>query len=177
MEFKKRNVLIFVISGKAGTGKDAVANLLKDHYKNSIILSYAFYLKHYAKKILGWDGNPHTKPREFLQNLGCELIKENISDSMLVDRMIEDILVYSYFYDVIIIDDARFPNEIDTIRNKFDNVYVIHMKGNKNILTDKQRKHISETSLDSYNNYDFEIENDYNMEDLTKTLEGIVNSI
>ena len=177
MEFKKRDILIFVISGKAGTGKDEVANILLNHYENSLIISYAFYLKNYAMNILGWDGNSSTKPRDFLQAIGCELIKNNIDDKMLVRRVIEDIKVYSYFYDVIIIDDARFPSEIDDIKKNFKNVYSIHMKGDKKILTDKQSHHISETSLDHYYNYDFEIENDYNKNDLTKIVNQIMESI
>ncbi len=177
MEFKKRDIKIFIISGKAGTGKDEVAKLLKKHYDSSVIISYASYLKIYAMNILGWDGNPSTKPRDFLQNLGCELIKNNIDDKMLIRRVIEDIKVYSYFYDVIIIDDARFPSEIDDIKANFKNVYSIHMNGNKDILTDKQKKHISEVSLDHYYNYDYEIENDYNIDDLTNIVNKIVGNI
>lgn len=177
MEFKKRDILIFVISGKAGTGKDEVAKLLNKHYENSIIISYASYLKIYAKNILGWDGNPKTKPRDFLQAIGCELIKETIDKDMLIRRVIEDIKVYSYFYDVIIIDDARFPDEIDNIKSNFKNVYSIHMKGDAHVLTEKQSKHISEVSLDHYYNYDYEIENDYNIDDLKDIVDRIVKNI
>ena len=52
----------------------------------------------YIKDYFGWDGSEETKPRELLQNLGVELIKTHIDDSMLVRRMVEDIKVYSYFF-------------------------------------------------------------------------------
>ena len=172
MEFNKKNVKIFILSGKARSGKDTIANKMIDYLstKNlkSIKIAYASYLKMYAKNILNWDGNEDNKPREFLQQLGVELIKNNIDSKMLINRIIEDIKVYSYFYDVIIISDARFKEEIEDIKSNFSNVTVIHVLGDNNDLTEQQKNHSTETSLDDYNNFDYEIKN---TEDINKIVE------
>lgn len=161
MEFKKRDIKIIILSGKARSGKDTIANkmidILNNYNKKSIKLAYASYLKMYAKNILNWDGNEEDKPREFLQQLGVELIKNNINPKMLINRIIEDIEVYSYFYDVIIISDARFKEEIEDIKIRY-NTKVIHILGDNNDLTEEQKNHSTEVSLDDYNNYDFEID-------------------
>lgn len=176
MEFKKRNIKIYVISGKAGTGKNVVASMIKDILKDKkvINLAYASYLKMYAKNIIDWDGNEDNKPRDFLQQLGVELIKNQIDDKLLINRIVEDIKVYSYFYDVVTISDARFIDEIETIRNNFDDVKVIHVIGKTNNLTEEEKHHSTEVSLDNYNKYDYEIINDYNLDDLYKKVESMV---
>ncbi len=173
MKFNKKDIKIYIICGKAGVGKSSLANYLASKLHNSITLAYASYLKDYAKNILLWDGNEEEKPREFLQQLGVELIKNQIDDKFLIRRMIEDIKVYSYFFENIIISDARFKNEIEDIVNNFDNVKIIHVTGESNNLTEEQKKHATETSLDDYHNYDYEIENDYS-EDFYKKVDGIL---
>ena len=163
MKFINRNPIIYVLSGKAGSGKSFVATRMKNFLSSRglkcIDIAYASYLKNYIKNITGWDGNEDTKPREFLQQLGVELIKNRINSTMLIDRVVDDILVYSYFFDVIIISDARFVEEIETIRNKFSNVVVIKVIGSPNNLSDSERAHVTETALDNYNNYNFVINN------------------
>ena len=141
MEFINREPIIYVVSGKARSGKNSVCEIIKNHYNDLkvINLAYADTLKDYAMKITSWDGSEETKPRELLQNLGVELIKTHIDDSMLVRRMVEDIKVYSYFYDVITISDARFPNEIDIIKDNFSNVISIRvLRDEKNDLTENR---------------------------------------
>jgi len=180
MKFKSKNPKIYILSGKAGNGKNKVASYIGSIFENdtkrTINLSYASYLKEYAKNILGWDGNEETKPREFLQQIGVELIKNTIDSRMLVKRIVEDIKVYSYFYDVITISDARFPEEIEAIRENFSNVIVIHIHGleDKNNLTDLEKKHATEISLDNYNDYDYDIDNSGTLEELKNRVEDII---
>lgn len=180
MKFKSKNSKIYILSGKAGNGKNKVASYIGSIYENenkrAINLSYASYLKEYAKNILGWDGNEETKPREFLQQIGVELIKNTIDSRMLIKRIVEDIKVYSYFYDVITISDARFPEEIETIRENFTNVIVIHIHGleDKNNLTNLEKKHATEISLDNYSDYDYEIDNSGTLEDLKTKVQDII---
>ena len=175
MEFIKKNIKIYILSGKAHSGKDTVANIIKKNLDKKVItLTYASYLKMYAKEVLGWDGNEETKPRDFLQQIGVELIKTHIDDKMLIKRIIEDIKVYSYFYDVIIIGDARFVDEIEEIKNNFDDVTVIHISGRANNLTDEQKKHATETALDEYHNFDYEIDNTISLDELNKKVNEIL---
>lgn len=162
MEFKNKNPKIIVVSGRAGSGKDTACNMIKKYYKDLkvINLSYASYLKQYAMNITSWDGCEETKPRDLLQQLGVELIKNNIDEEMLVKRIVEDIKVYSYFFDIITISDARFPNEIDSIKENFQNVTSIRInKNEESKLTKEQQMHKTETAMDEYSNYDYIINN------------------
>lgn len=97
---------------------------------------------------------------------------------MLVNRLIEDAKeVYSYFYDVITISDARFPEEIETIKKLFDKVTVIHIHGleGNNKLTIDEENHATEVSLDEYTDYDYEIDNSGTLDKLKENVESIIN--
>lgn len=181
MELVNKKPLIIVLSGKSGSGKSKVAEIFNMIYKEknikSISIAYAYYLKEYAKNIIGWDLNEQNKPRTFLQELGVDLIKNKIDDNMLINRIIEDVKVYSYFYDSIIISDARFKNEIDDIKNTFSRVISIHITGGNNRLSEKEKNHITETSLDDYNNYDYVINNNGNIEELYDKISIIVEAL
>ena len=177
MEFINKKPKIIIISGKASSGKSLVGNIIKKNINNTVLLAYADYLKMYAKNIAGWDGSEDTKPRELLQQLGVELIKTKIDDNMLIKRIIEDIKVYSYFYDYIVITDARFPNEIESIKNEFDNVISIRVNRNIYSLEKKYQNHSTETGMNEYNNYDYIINNNDDIKALElKVMEVVKNA-
>ena len=52
---------IFIIGGKARQGKDTVCGMIRKYYSEnnikSINLQFSSYIKEYAKKISGWDGD------------------------------------------------------------------------------------------------------------------------
>lgn len=166
MEFNNKKPKIYLLSGKARSGKNEVSNIIKKYYKDKkcISLSYSYYLKDYVKRISGWDGSEENKPRDLLQQVGIELIKNKIDSNLLVRRLIEDIKVFSYFYDVIIISDARLIDEVEKVKEEFSNVTTIRIKRNiDNNLTLEQKEHLTETALDNYNKFDYIIDNnDYN---------------
>lgn len=178
MNFKKRNPKIYVLSGKAKSGKDYVASMIEEFYENQkcIRISYAYYLKDYLKRMNLWDGKEETKPRELLQQLGIELIKNQISDTLLIDRVKQDIEVFSYFYDVILITDARRKEEIEMPKQSFSNVTTIRMERTnyEDGLTEKERKHYTETALDDYHRYDYVISNNGDENELRKQCERIL---
>lgn len=163
MEFAKKEVKIFLLSGKARSGKETVSSMIKDYYssKKVISISFAGYLKEYAKNISGWDGSEETKPRELLQQLGIELIKEKIDNKLFIRRVLEDIEVYSYFFDVIIITDARLVDEVESVKNKYKDAVTIRIVRDnyESNLTSNQKKHITETGLDGYDNFDYIVSN------------------
>ena len=82
MEFKNRNPLIYVIAGLARNGKDTIASDILNYYSKlgikGINLQFSSYIKEYAKNISSWDGSDENKPRELLQQLGTELIRNKI---------------------------------------------------------------------------------------------------
>jgi len=163
MEFNKKNTKVYILSGKAKSGKNVVSEIITNYYKDKkcISISYSYYLKDYIKRITNWNGEEETKPRDLLQQIGIELIKNKINDKLFINRLIEDIEVFSYFYDIIIVTDARLIEEIEIPKQKLKNVITIRINRDNidNNLTDNQKNHITETALDNYNNYDYIIDN------------------
>lgn len=176
---ENKNPKIIILSGKARAGKDTTMIFLNEIYNNIIQLQYGSYIKEYAKKISNWDGSEETKPRELLQQLGTNIIRENIDNKFFVKKMIDDIKVYSYFFDTIVISDARFKIEIDDIKNTFNNVIAVRIERPNfdNGLTLEQKKHPSEIDLDDYNKFDYKLINDGTLEDLKKKVEKLVEVI
>ncbi len=176
-------MMIYVISGKARHGKDTVAIDIKEIYEKKglkvINLAYGSYIKEYAKKISNWDGNEETKPRELLQELGTDIIRKQIDHDFFVRRLCEDILVYSYYFDIITISDARFPNELEWPKKKFDNVISIKVIRDNydSVLSEKEQKHLTEVALDEYNSYDYVIHNDGTLDDLKDKVNEVVRKV
>lgn len=83
--------LIFVLSGKAKSGKNLIADKIENYYKNKrcIQISYAFYLKNYVKNIYDWNGSEEDKPRELLQKIGIDLIKNKIDSNLLLEECVK----------------------------------------------------------------------------------------
>ncbi len=170
MIFKvKTKTLIFCIGGKAGSGKSLFGNylrkeLLKRNYK-VVVSPYTKYLKQYIREITGKTVNNKNKPRALLQQLSSKVIKDKLGyKNFFIDRQIEDVSIYKYFFDVIIIPDVRFPDEIDALKKRFENVISIGIKRNNynNGLTAEEKKDITETSLDNYNGFDYILNNQGN---------------
>lgn len=183
MEFKERQPKIFVVSGKANSGKDTTCEFINNYIKlkelKSVNLQFSSYIKMYAKVISGWDGSEDTKPRTLLQQLGTDIIRNKIDNEFFIKRIIGDIKVYSYYFDVITISDARLPEEIDMIYENFDNVIRVRVErpNFENNLNDTERKHRTETALDNYSNYDYTIINDKTIEDLNEKIKKLVDEV
>ena len=110
------------------------------------LLAYASYIKMYAKEITDWDGKDETKPRSLLQELVTEIIRNRIDKLFFVNRIIEGIKVYSYFFDVIVITDARVEEEIVNLKKSFNSVISINVERPRyiNELNENEQKHLTE---------------------------------
>ncbi|MGN1268062.1 MAG: hypothetical protein ACI4U0_00945 [Candidatus Aphodocola sp.] len=180
MEFIKKEPIIILIAGCARSGKSTLAKYLEIQYQNQnkkvVISPYTKYLKKYIEEITGEKINEEKKPRDLLQQISSKLIKGILhKKDFFINRQIEDIEIYSYFMDVVIIPDVRFPEEIEEVKAKFSNVVsigVIRMNYVSD-LTEEQKKDITEISLDRYHDYDFEIENKDGLDLQKKALEII----
>ena len=167
MEIINKKPTIYLLSGKARNGKDTIAGFLKKFYEadgKKVIYSRAGkYIRYYAIEMTGWDGSEETKPRDLLQELGTEVIRNKLNKKeMFIQRQLDDIEVYSYFYDAIIVPDIRLPREIDSVKEKFDNVVTIEVNriNFDSSLTGNQKKHITETAMDNYKDFDYIVTND-----------------
>lgn len=163
---EKRLEKIYILSGKAKSGKDTVADIIEKFYKDKkvIKLSYAYYLKDYLKRMNMYD--EENKPRSLMQDFGQNLLRK-INPNFLIDRLLEDIEVFSYFYDIIIVTDARMKDEITLPKKKYNNIKTIRVIRNDydNGLTKEEKENITETDLDDFLDFDYILYNDDNLEE------------
>ena len=179
MNIEYRNPKIYVVGGKAKHGKDTFSAFLKEVYENHnkkvIVTQLSKYIKYYAREMTGWDLSEETKPREFLQQLGTTVIRQKLKkDDLFINRMIDDIEIFSYFYYAIIISDVRLKKEIIDLKKAYPNIISIHIDRPNfdNGLTEEQKKHPTEIDLDDYNEFDIEVVNT-TLDDLKETAEKI----
>ena len=178
----ENNIKLFLISGRAGNGKGLVSDIIKEHLEkngNKVCkIQVMRTLKGYLKDYFGWDGKEETKPRKELQQIGTEIIRNKMNKEYFhIDRLIEDILVLSNFFDVFIVDDIRLPIEIETLKNKFPNSVSINVtrEGYISPLKPSEQVHITELALNDYKNFDYEIVNS-SIEKLNSDIINIIDS-
>ena len=183
MELTEKTPIIILIAGKARSGKSTVCwyfkEVFEDNDKKVIVSPYTKYLKKYISDITGMEVTEDNKPRDLLQRLSSDLIKERLGyHDFFIRRQIEDLSIYSYFADVILIPDVRFPNEIESIKKAFSNVISIGVIRSDFIsdLTKKQQEDITETALDNYSDYDYVISNGMKV-DLKSEVNKIIDKI
>ena len=166
---------LFLVAGKARSGKTLMANLLKKRLeekgKKVVITEYSKYVKLFAKEMLGWDGITEPKPRKFLQDMGS-FVRKYYNDIYFINRMKEDLEIYKRFVDVVIISDVRMPKEISELDSyKPITIKVINNSINYD-LTEEEARHETEHALDNYDNFKYILE-----DKSEKELENIVNEI
>ena len=155
---------VFLISGKAGVGKNEVAKLIKEYYNekemSTVITSFSKYLKMYAREMTDWDGKEETKPRHFLQTLGSVIREDMKWPYFFIDRMFKDLEIYDRYFDNVVISDVRLIEEIRMFKLEVENCISIHVIGNQSDkLTIEERNHITEVELNNYKGFDYVIEN------------------
>ena len=122
---EKRVKRIFILGGKARQGKDTICEYIKDYYKDlkCLYLPNNYYMRDYAKRISGWDGEDATKPRELINELAD--LGRSKNETFYLNRTLEDIEIFSYYFDIIIISDARYYYEMTIPKKRFASVYTI----------------------------------------------------
>ncbi len=163
---------IFVIGGKAKCGKNTFGEYLKEQLKDygykPCVMHITEPLYEYAKNYFQYDPQKDEKPREFLQQMGTEIIKEKMGKKdFLLNRLYEDIEILSNFFDTFIITDARLIEEFESIEKKYADVVSIKLtrKNYDDQLTTEERQHVTENQLDEFKNFDYIVEN-RNLKDL-----------
>ena len=116
MNIENKKPKIYLICGRARHGKDTIAGFLKKFYEEDgkkVIYSRAGkYIKFYAMEMTDWDGSEESKPRKLLQELGTDVIRNKLNKAeMFIERQLDDIEIYSYFYDAIIVPDIRLQRD------------------------------------------------------------------
>ena len=173
---------IFIIGGKASSGKTTFGEYLREELKDysykPCVMHITEPLYGYARNYFDWNSRYQDKPREFLQKVGYDIIKEKMGKkTFLLDRLFEDIEILSNFFDTFIITDARLQEEFDTIKEKYEDVVAIKLERSnfEPELSEEEKNHITEKDLDNYTDFDYIIENS-NLKDLKRVALEIVRN-
>lgn len=165
------------LSGKIGSGKSTLAGLLKEMLPNAERAAFADAVKHEASVIYGFDlelafsesgkvrqfllsdagqvlmGRKAATIREVLQYHGTQL--RRAQDPHYWTKQLRWELAeaaHAGDIDVVIVDDVRFPDEADLIRN-FPGGELYRLQPYPGWSPGPFAGHISETALDDYNRF------------------------
>ena len=148
-----KDLKIYAISGKAQHGKDTFAELLYQELTGKgykvLVTHYGDLVKYICKTIFQWDGQKDEYGRHLLQYVGTDIVRSENPDYW-VNFVADIIKFFGDNWDYVLIPDTRFPNEIDVLKENFNNVKHIRVArpNFESTLTDEQKKHPSETALD-----------------------------
>lgn len=179
---------IIMISGKSGSGKDTLANIMRDqlesHGLKTITLHYADLVKYYLKQYYNWNEEKDEAGRAMLQTLGTDKVRAHYPDywASAIGQFLASIPTD---FDCAFIPDARFPNEIEVVQKYNPQALTIRIERYINdepyinpLFTKKQLNHPSETSLDNYGYFDYIVENKTEgLENLTESAKLILSDI
>ncbi len=157
---------LYVIGGKAKCGKNTFGEYLREQLKDygykPCVMHITEPLYEYARNYFEYDPIKDEKPREFLQQMGTEIIKEKMGKKdFLLNRLYEDIEILSNFFDTFIITDARLIHEFESLKKKYPEVVTIKLEryDYDDLLTETEANHITEKEIDMYNNFDYTVKN------------------
>jgi len=179
---KGNNMAIISISGKIGSGKDTIADIIMQYtpYHRWQVKKFAGKLKDIAEILTGvpkinfedqefkqQDMGPEwgMTYRDLLQKLGTEAMRSGLHKNVWVNALFAD-----YQFNIEedeqvpywIITDSRFPNELAAVKEHNGiAIKVIRDSGNTIGTT-----HTSETALDDYTKWDYVINNNGTLEEL-----------
>jgi len=175
-----------LVSGKSGSGKDVFANFLKEELvkegKTALITHYADPVKYFATQYFEWNGKKDEAGRELLQSLGTDIVRATLPNywAGVITGFLDAMEPYNIF-DVAIVADTRFENEIEIPYESLEDVTTVRIErtnadGSKWVnptLTEKQRNHESETSLDNYV-FDYVVHNDGGLDLLKESARALL---
>lgn len=173
---------IITISGKAGAGKDTAGLMLADELTNEYDLNvltthYADLVKYVCKAFFNWNGQKDEKGRTLLQYVGTDVVRKADSDYW-VNFIIGILKMFPNSWDVVIIPDLRFPNELSRLREEYPGD-VTHIRTNSKTysaaLTPAQMEHASERAMDNFKP-DLAFDNNGTPNDLRRQLDAWVKS-
>ncbi len=173
---------LYIIGGRAKNGKNTLANFLKEELKKKgykpCIMHITEPLYAYARNYFEYNERSGEKPREFLQKMGIEVIREQLGKkTFLLDRLKEDIEILVNFFDTFIIADARLLDEFEYLTKEYGDVTTIKVERERfdDGLSAEEKKHITETEVDKYKSYNYIIKNT-GIEDLKESAKEIISA-
>ena len=170
---------IILISAKARHGKDQFAEFFTEYtegYHKSLTIGYGDAVKNVCESYFGCTKEKNDENRSSWQHVGTDVARANYED-VWVDITIALIKGIGHLYDYILIKDVRFENEISKWKEEgYETTTIrIHRTNFDNGLSDEQKNHPSETSLDNYP-FDYVLLNDGTLNDYKEMVCKFINS-
>ncbi len=169
---------IILIAGKALSGKDTVANILKDKLRAKgeiLICHYADLVKYICSQFFDWDGKKDKEGRTLLQYVGTDVVRTKEPDFWF-NFIINVLEFFPEHWDYVIIPDCRFYNEMQWDRKIWDVIKVkVERLNFQSPLTKEQQEHPSETGLDLYADFDYIISAESGIYNLEKEVDIFFN--
>jgi hypothetical protein len=182
---RTRKTVVILISGKAGSGKTTIANILRKKLTEITPISvyhgsFAYPIKKLCEVYIDWDGEKDERGRKLLQNIGRD--GREYDQDIWVKKMMQnaDQKAGLLPFDFILVDDWRFPNELAYLqKDKLLDVVSVRVYGRQSEMSKNLALDVSENSLPEAGNglYDIEINNDGAVEDLEITLDLLLAKI
>lgn len=191
------NNIILLISGKQGVGKSTLSQNLFNRFtahRTFWVYAMKFADPLYAMYEQIWrvlEEYGETKPVKIdgtlLQLLGTEWGRKTVRESLWCDLLKNRVLgIMEKFEDthhrLFIIDDARFPNEIDAFKEDVKvKILRVRLEAGEHVRRERAEKwrnnvsHPSEIALDNYNKWDLVIYTDKH--NASETLELVEKQI
>lgn len=167
--------LRIAFSYKARSGKDTCAEYAVSKHGGQIV-KFADHLYDLMYKIQDHCGFKREKDSILLQWIGSDYGRakdENVWVKQTVKK-IDKILTEDPFANIFI-TDARFPNEVESLKKLGFIVCKVNRSIDNRGDIGRDPNHSSEISLDSYNEWDFIIENNGTLEELYAKVDNIIN--
>lgn len=178
---------VILISGKSASGKDTLANFMREEYtkngKKVLTIHYADCVKFYARQYYRWNGEKDEAGRGLLQHLGTDRVRAKFPNYW-ADLVGQFLSAIDGDFDYVLIPDLRFYNEYKRVAKFNKNCITIRVNRlNRDgtymlnsAMTEEQHKHPSECSLDDFS-FDYMVDNSGSLDDLRaaakKTIEMI----
>lgn len=168
---------IYLLHARAQSGKDTCAAIMKEEYekrgKRVIVIAFADYVRWCLDKYYGIKDYKTPEGRTLIQRFATDLVRKN--DPTFWGRTVADLLfAISEDFDYAIIPDWRFENEFAALRNRFSYSIVVPVlitrpdNEKTDNMTEEQRNHQSETELDDWKFFYYNIINEYGKLDETR---------
>lgn len=168
---------IYLLHAHAQSGKDTCAAIMKEEYekrgKRVIVIAFADYVRWCLDKYYGVKEYKTPEGRTTIQHFATDLVRKN--DPTFWGRTVADLLrAIEDDFDYAIIPDWRFENEYSSMASRFAShiiVPVLITRPNNeqtDNMTIEQRNHQSETEMNDYKNFDYNIVNEHGKLEETK---------
>lgn len=174
---------IYLIHAKAQSGKDTCAEYMKEVYeakgKRVLIIAFADYVKFVLDKYYHTPACRTPEYRTRIQSFATDQVRKSVPNYW-AEVVAQLLYAIRDDFDIVIIPDWRFKNELSAL--EFYLMDEVHMgqiaivkmflyrikNQETDHMTDDQRQHQSETELDNFVNFDYNILNKTGCLDETK---------